>query len=129
MVWRAVDADTLSRGFRDRVPPLIGPVQVLVSVPKKRRKKAVDRVLMRRRIREAYRASAMPMISKINEIDEVRTLSLALIYSKENNAPYCDVLEDVEKLLSKLIRKLEKIYLTESEETERDSDLGDDTAD
>lgn len=31
------------------------PVRFLVSVPKKRLKKAVDRVRMRRRIREAYR--------------------------------------------------------------------------
>lgn len=32
-----------------------GPVQFLISVPKKRLRHAVDRVAMRRRIREAYR--------------------------------------------------------------------------
>lgn len=35
--------------------PKIFPVQVLISVPKKRYKRAVDRNLLKRRIREAYR--------------------------------------------------------------------------
>ena len=129
MMWRAIDRETLSKGFRDKVPPLIGPVQVLVSVPKKRRKKAVDRVLMRRRIREAYRASAPPLISAVEAIDEVRTLSVALVYCKDRNAPYADVLEDMEKLIEKLINKLETKYIKENAETAQDSDSDNDPSD
>lgn len=44
MVWR------VSPGRRSDTP-----VQFLISVPRKRLRHAVDRVLMRRRIREAYR--------------------------------------------------------------------------
>lgn len=35
MIWRALTAEELTANFRDRVPDLIGPLQVLVSVPKK----------------------------------------------------------------------------------------------
>lgn len=45
---RAVWGDNLSRSRGDAV-------QFVISVPKKRLRHAVDRVLMRRRIREAYR--------------------------------------------------------------------------
>lgn len=125
MVWRAIDPETLVKGFRDRVPPLIGPVQVLVSVPKKRRRKAVDRVLMRRRIREAYRASVAPLVEKVVGIDGIRTLSVGLVYCKDSNAPYAVIAEEMEKLIDKLINKLETKYA----ETAPDSDLADDTPD
>lgn len=129
MVWRAIDEETLAKGFRDRIPPLIGPVQLLVSVPKKRRRKAVDRVLMRRRIREAYRASAASLISKVDDIEGIRTVSVALIYCKDFNAPYKDVLEDVRKLIEKLTNKLESKYKKDNTEIQRDSDLDDGLAD
>lgn len=135
LIWRAVDGPTLTKGFRDRVPPLIGPVQVLVSVPKRRRRKAVDRVLMRRRIREAYRASALPLFAKVNDLTEVRTLSVALVYSKDCNLDYLEVREDMEKLIEKLIGKLEKRYqiktteTKDNEKTAQDSDCSDGTSD
>ena len=40
---------------RDAAPTARPPVKFLISIPKKRLRHAVDRVLMRRRVREAYR--------------------------------------------------------------------------
>lgn len=114
MVWCPLDAGELRRGFRDQVPSLIGPVQVLVSVPKKRRKRAVDRVLLRRRLREAWRASVGPLMLKVEAIDEIRTLSVALIYQEKRNADYGEIKENTEKLVSKLILKLEKKYISKA---------------
>ncbi len=42
-------------------PADVGALQMLVTVPKKKRRRAVDRVLMRRRIREAYRINRRPL--------------------------------------------------------------------
>jgi ribonuclease P protein component len=45
ILWIAADNDSIS------------PVQILISVPKKRFKRAVDRNLLKRRIREIYRTN------------------------------------------------------------------------
>ena len=55
MQVRALSEDELESSFRNGAPDGIAPLQMLVTVPKKKRRHAVDRVLMRRRIREAYR--------------------------------------------------------------------------
>ena len=43
------------------------PVRVLISVPKRHFKKAVDRNLMRRRIREAWRRNRDPLLALLEE--------------------------------------------------------------
>ena len=43
------------------------PVQVLISVPKKRFKHAVDRNRVKRQVREAYRKHKEPVVEKIQE--------------------------------------------------------------
>lgn len=111
LVWNSLDADRLRKNFRDSVPPGIGPVQLLVSVPKKRRKRAVDRVLLRRRIREAYRDAYAPLLEKVVAIPSIRTLSVAIIYQADHNILYAEIRENVVKLIEKLIIKLEKKYL------------------
>ncbi len=54
-VARPLGADALGAMFKGHVPAGTGRLQMLVTVPKRRRRHAVDRVLMRRRIREAWR--------------------------------------------------------------------------
>ena len=36
VIWNSLTLEQLQKNFRDEVPDLIGPVQVLVSVPKKK---------------------------------------------------------------------------------------------
>lgn len=106
MMWRPLTQKELEENFRSRVPDLIGPVQVLVSVPKKKRRKAVDRVLMRRRIREAFRLGRSPLLEAVAGLPDVRTVSIGLVYMKEENASFADVSRKLERLMARLCEKL-----------------------
>lgn len=108
LIWRALSEEDLERNFRASVPNLIGPLQVLVSVPKKKRRRAVDRVLMRRRIREAFRRGRGPLLDVIAALPEVRTVSVGLVYMKESNVKYAEISGKLEKLLEKLGNKLKE---------------------
>lgn len=108
LIWRALSEEDLERNFRASVPDLIGPLQVLVSVPKKKRRRAVDRVLMRRRIREAFRRGRGPLLDVIATLPEVRTVSVGLVYMKESNVKYAEISGKLEKLLEKLGNKLKE---------------------
>ena len=110
LVWRSLTAEELSSNFREKVPDLIGPVQVLVSVPKKKRRKAVDRVLMRRRIREAFRLGRAPLLEVMESLPQVRTVSVGLVYMKEGNSPYSKVKEKLDILICKLSEKVKEKY-------------------
>lgn len=116
LIWHSLTAEELRKNFRDKVPDLIGPIQVLVSVPKKKRRKAVDRVLMRRRIREAFRRNRLPLLQSLQETPLVRTLSIGVIYMKEANVEYSEIEAKLQKLLSRLSEKLKAKYSEEEEE-------------
>lgn len=108
LTWRAMDAATLSDLFRHGVPDGIGEVQVLFTVPKRKRRHAVDRVLMRRRMREAYRLNKQMLYEATLEMPELRTLSLAIVYMHGDNMDYADIERKMRKLFGKLIVKLRK---------------------
>ena len=119
MMWNSLTAEELKANFRDRVPDLIGPLQVLVSVPKKKRRKAVDRVLMRRRIREAYRLGRAPLLEALKALPQVRTVSIGLVYMKEANVEYAEIEEKMRKLVAKLAERLAARYAPEDGEDAR----------
>ena len=123
LMWNALTPEELRANFRDKVPDLIGPVQVLVSVPKKKRRKAVDRVLMRRRMREAFRLNRSPLLQVLEDIGRVRTLSVGLVYMKEANVTYREIEDKMRKLLSKLADRIKEKYV------EQDAPETADTAD
>ncbi|MDE6811990.1 MAG: ribonuclease P protein component, partial [Muribaculaceae bacterium] len=100
--YRALTAQELKESFRVGVPDRIAPLQVMITIPKKKRRHAVDRVLMRRRIREAYRLNRRSLRRQIEEHPGIRTLSLALIYISEDNIDYPRIERKVQKLLSRL---------------------------
>jgi ribonuclease P protein component len=58
--------------------PLPYPAQVLISVSRKTFKRAVDRNLMKRRVREAYRRHKAPLHAFLSDRNE--SCLLALIY-------------------------------------------------
>lgn len=110
LIWHALTAEELEANFRSRVPEGIGPVQVLVSVPKKKRRKAVDRVLMRRRLREVFRHKRPAVVAMLAGVPAVRTLSIGLIYMKEANAKTAELDRKLENLLRKLAAKVKERY-------------------
>lgn len=77
------------------------PVSFLISVPKRRLRHAVDRVTMRRRIREAYRLHHREF-----PLPEGVRADLALVYVADGLTPY----RSVEKAMVKLLQALSDFY-------------------
>lgn len=102
---RFLSEEELKANFKDHVPDRIGPVQIMLTVPKKKRKHAVDRVLIRRRVREAFRLNCRELRETVSSSDSVRTLSLALIYISDKNEDYKKIEKSVRRLLRKLNEK------------------------
>lgn len=74
------------------------PNQFIIVVPKRRLKHAVDRVLMRRRIREAYRLNRDKLIG-----EGVPSFRLAFVYVADRCHPYTSVEKSVRKLFKNVI--------------------------
>ena len=96
------DAAELDGRFRNGAPRGIDTLQVMVTVPKRKLRHAVDRVLMRRRIREAYRLHRLALKERLEADPQLRTLSMSIIYIADRTLPY----PKVEKALLTLLRKL-----------------------
>ncbi|MDE7426735.1 MAG: ribonuclease P protein component [Muribaculaceae bacterium] len=75
------------------------PLAFLISVPKRRLRHAVQRVLMRRRIREAYRLNRHTYTA---EMDCNTRLDVAFIYVASETLPY----STVEKAMIKLLKNI-----------------------
>lgn len=106
VTYRVMSPEDLRKNFRNNVPEGIGKVQMMVTVPKKKRKRAVDRVLMRRRIREAYRLNRSKIGETVERNTEIATLGIAMIYIHNENLNYGYIENKVKSLLSKIESKL-----------------------
>lgn len=104
--WRKLSEEELEQNFRDHVPEKIDSLQMLITVPKKKRRHAVDRVLMRRRIREAYRLNRLPLKKAVEEDPDIRTLGIAIIYLHNENLPYSTIESKFRLLIKKLISRI-----------------------
>jgi ribonuclease P protein component len=78
-----------------------GQLRFLISVPKKRLRHAVDRVAMRRRVREAFRLSQADygLIASAG-------VDLGLVYVADRRVAYADVHRSVNKLLARVEQEL-----------------------
>lgn len=77
------------------------PVQVLLSVPKKRFKHAVDRNRVKRQVREAYRCHKQLLSDSVVEGKE---LLIAFIWLSDRHCPT----EEVEKRVVSILQRIAK---------------------
>lgn len=82
------------------------PVQFLITIPKKKIRKAVNRVLLRRRVREAYRLNKKSFVSYFKEKDI--SLKIAFIYLSDEINDYATIESKVQALMKKIIDNTEK---------------------
>lgn len=106
LTFRGLSAEELDNSFKNGVPEGIAPLQLLITVPKRKRRHAVDRVLMRRRIREVWRLSRLPLRRLVEATPELRTLSVAIIYMAGENIPSSKISVKLNLLMAKLIKRL-----------------------
>jgi ribonuclease P protein component len=107
-------SDLFSGGRPINVPPLrviyrvmpedpsLEPVRVLISVPKRYFRKAVDRNLIKRRIREAYRQNKLPLVSSLP--GSGKRIDLAIIWNDTVIQPYALTEKCVKEMIGKLSR-------------------------
>lgn len=85
------------------------PVSILISIPKKRLKRATDRNRMKRLVREAYRLNKT--LFRDDLLPENHRMDVAFIYVKDELAGY----EVVEKSVCKSLREISNKLKMESE--------------
>ena len=79
------------------------PVQILISVPKKRFKHAVDRNRVKRQIREAYRCHKQILWDKV---PEGKQILLSFIWLSDRHSPTKEVEQRVVSLLQRIAGRL-----------------------
>ncbi len=108
--WRVLSQEELQASFRDVVPMGIGPVQLMVTIPKKKRRHAVDRVRMRRLVKETFRLRRSELTELIDSNPGWRTLSLAFVYISDKNEEFATI----NKKMGVLFKKLKEAIKSDS---------------
>lgn len=83
----------------------LSPVQTLFSVPGRNFRKATQRNLLRRRLKEAYRKNKHILYSPSRQMQG--TIYIALLYSAKHTEPYSSIEKSVIKLLQEIIVKIQ----------------------
>lgn len=79
------------------------PVSILISVPKKRFKRAVKRNRVKRQIREAYRVNKQVLCQILS--DKQQSMSIAFIYLSDQLVPSDEIGEKMKTLLARIAEK------------------------
>ena len=82
------------------------PVQFLISIPKKRIRKAVGRVTLRRRTREAYRLNRRELLVPTLE-RQGWGVDIAFVYLDSSLAPFSVINEKMVSLLTRIAQAAE----------------------
>lgn len=77
-------------------------VKILISVPKKKIKKAVQRNRIKRQIREAYRLNKVALLESCQQSD--KSLQIAITYLSDKPTEYRVIEDKVKQALKKMLQ-------------------------
>lgn len=95
LVWREVDVKRSD-----------SPIQLSISIPKKRVRKAVDRNRIRRLIREAYRLHKVDLYDQLDK--DLPQLAWMIIFVGKEQPDFKEVNKTMIKLMAKFLKKTKK---------------------
>ena len=79
------------------------PVQIAFAVPKKNFKRAVDRNLLKRRTREAYRKNK----SRLYEAMDEKKIALMLVYIAKEISDYATIESKINMVIERLMKEID----------------------
>lgn len=79
-----------------------GLVKFLVNVPKKKLRHAVDRVAMRRKVREAYRLNKHILYNSLSLVPDNLVIEIAFVYMSDKKKDYATVENRMVNILNKV---------------------------
>ena len=88
------------------------PVEVLFAVPKRRFRHAVQRNLLKRRMREAYRQQKEALYQQVGE--QSFTLTVAIQYATHKIPDYSQLFARMAEVLQKLQHESAQVHMGES---------------
>lgn len=84
---------------------LLAPVSILISVPKKKFKRAVKRNLIKRQIREVYRVRKYTLIDPL--VEKNSRMLVAFLYLDKKIRSFAEMEKAMTKALTTLVNKVE----------------------
>lgn len=106
--WRIITRRQAEASFRTGLPPRVGHIQMLITVPKKKIRHAVDRVKIRRRIREAYRLNRLPLIHALGGRPDL-FLEMAFIFIHNEEVDYASINKKMQRIFSRILSSIESL--------------------
>ena len=85
-------------------------VQMLISIPKKRIRRAVNRVTLRRRVRESYRLARRELLIPVLE-QYGAGVDIAFVYLDNSPAPYSVIEEKMASLLTRIAQAVAERHM------------------
>lgn len=83
-----------------KITPKTAPAQILISIPKRKIKKAVNRNLLKRRTKEAYRQQKNELYTQLQNCED--TLAIGFVYVANTVLPYEQINESMKKSIFEL---------------------------